>query len=118
MEVKPIKNDRDYRRALKEVGGLMGARAGTPEGDRLDVLATLIESWEEKHHEIDPPTAIEAIRFAMERRGLTRRDLEPLIGGRSRVSEVLNHKRPLTLQMIRRLHLELGIPADVLIRES
>ena len=118
MEIKPIKNERDYRKALKEIDGLMNARPNTPEGDRLDVLVTLVEAWEEKHWPIDLPDPIEAILFAMEQRGLSRRDLEPFIGSRARVGEVLNHKRPLTLPMIRRLHQGLGIPAEVLIGES
>ena len=79
MDIKPIKSERDYRRALKEIEGLMDARPNTREGDRLDILATLVEAWEEKHHAIDAPDPVEAIRFAMEQRGLTRRDLEPLI---------------------------------------
>ena len=118
MEIKPIKNERDYRRALKEIDGLMAARRNTPEGDRLDVLVTLVEAWEERHWPIDSPYPVEAILFAMEQRGLSRRDLEPLIRSRARVAEVLNHKRPLTLPMIRRLHQGLGIPAEVLIGES
>src|SRR6185369_10206138 len=118
MEIKPIQNERDYRRALKEIDGLMAARRNTPEGDRLDVLVTLVEAWEERHWPIDSPYPVEAILFAMEQRGLSRRDLEPLIRSRARVAEVLNHKRPLTLLMIRRLHQGLGIPAEVLIGES
>ena len=118
MEIKPIKNQKDYRKALKEIDSLMNARANTLEGDRLDVLVTLATAWEEKHWPIDLPDPIEAILFAMEQRGLSRRDLEPLIGSRARVAEVLNHKRPLTLPMIRRLHRGLGIPAEVLIGES
>ena len=118
MEIKPIKNDRDYRKALKEIEQLMDARRNTPEGDRLDVLVTLVEAWEEKHWPIDLPDPVEAILFAMEQRGLSRRDLEQFIGSRARVAEVLNHKRPLTLPMIRRLHHGLGIPAEVLISES
>src|SRR5438874_6088817 len=117
MEIKPIKSDRDYRRALKEIDKLMDARFNTPQGDQLDILTTLVVAWEEKHHAIEPPDPVEAIRFAMEQRGLTRRDLEPLIGSRARVAEVLNRKRMLTLPMIRRLHEHLGIPADALIRE-
>ena len=89
----------------------------TSDGDRLDVLATLPEAWEQKHHAIEAPDQVEAIRFAMEQRGVTRHDLEPLIGSRARVAEVLNRKRRLTLPMIRRLHERLGIPADVLIRD-
>jgi HTH-type transcriptional regulator / antitoxin HigA len=118
MEIKPIKNERDYRKTLKQIDDLMNARANSAEGDRLDVLVTLVEVWEEKHWPIDLPDPIEAILFAMEQRGLSRRDLEPFIGSRARVAEVLNHKRPLTLTMIRRLHQGLGIPAEVLIAES
>jgi len=118
MEIKPIRNERDYRKALKEIDGLMDARPNTAEGDRLDVLITLVDAWEHKHWPIDLPDPVEAILFAMEQRGLTRRDLEPFIGSRARVAEILNHKRPLTLPMIRRLHHGLGIPAEVLIGES
>ena len=115
MDIKPIKSDRDYRRALKEIDKLMYARPNTPQGDRLDVLVTLVAAWEEKHYPIEAPDPIEAIHFAMEQRGLTRRDLEPYIGSRARVAEVLNRKRSLTLPMIRRLHAGLGIPADALL---
>ena len=117
MRIKPIKNERDYRRVLKEIETLMEAKAKSAEGDRLDVLVTLAGAWEEKHHSIDAPDPIEAIRFAMDQRGLSRRDLEPYIGSRARVAEVLNHKRSLTLPMIRKLHNGLGIPAEVLIRD-
>ena len=118
MDIKPIKNNRDYQKALNEIDRLMDARVNTPQGDRLDVLVTLVEAWEEKYWPIDLPDPVEAILFAMEQRGLSRRDLEPFIGSRARVAEVLNHKRSLTLPMIRRLHLGLGIPAEVLINES
>ena len=118
MKIKPIKNSRDYREALKEIDRLMDARPNTSEGDRLDVLVTLVEAREEKHWPIESPDPVEAILFAMEQHGLSRRDLEPLIGSRARVAEVLNHKRSLTLPMIRRLHEGLGIPAEVLIGES
>ena len=117
MDIKPIKNERDYRRVLKEIETLMDARANSPEGDSLDILVTLAEAWEEKHHAIDAPDPVAAIQFAMEQRGLSRRDLEPYIGSRARVAEVLNHKRSLTLSMIRRLYAGLGIPAEVLIRD-
>ena len=93
----------------------MDAKANSADGDRLDVLATLAGAWEEKHHPIEAPDPVHAIEFAMEQRGLSRRDLEPHIGSRARVAELLNHKRSLTLAMIRRLHAGLGIPADVLI---
>jgi HTH-type transcriptional regulator / antitoxin HigA len=118
MEIKPIKNERDYNRVLKQIDSLMDAKANSARGDLLDVLGTLAEAWEEKHYPIDAPDPIEAIRFAMEQRGLSRRDLEPFIGSRARVAEILNHKRSLTLSMIRRLHEGLGIPADILIRED
>ena len=117
MSIKPIRSERDYRRALKEIDRLMNARPNTPQGDRLDILATLAEAWEQKHHAIEDPDPVEAIRFAMEQHGLTRRDLEPLIGSRARVTEILNRKRTLTLPMIRRLHDRLGIAADLLIRQ-
>ena len=115
MIVKPIKTQRDYRRALKEIGKLMDAKRNTPEGDRLDLLVTLASAWEERHCTIDPPDPVDAILFTMEQRGLTRRYLEPYIGSRARVAEVLNRRRPLTLLMIRRLHAGLGIPAESLI---
>ena len=118
VDIKPIKSERDYRRVLAEIEGLMDARRNTPEGDRLDVLATLAEAWEAKHHAIEAPDPVEAIEFAMEQRGLSRRDLEVFIGSRARVAEVLNLKRRLTLPMIRKLHKGLGIPAEVLIREG
>lgn len=116
MDITPIKNKRDYRRALKEIEGLMTAKRGTPEGDRLDVLVTLAEAWEAKHYPLDLPDAIEAIRYHMEQNGLAPRDLAPFIGNRNRVYEILNRKRPLTLKMIWRLHKGLGIPAESLIR--
>jgi HTH-type transcriptional regulator/antitoxin HigA len=115
MIIKPIKGERDYQRALTEIDKLMDAKPNTPEGDRLDVLVTLVSAWEEQNYPIDPPDAVEAIRFAMEQRGLSRRDLEPFIGSRARVAEVLNRKRSLTLPMIRRLHEGLGIPAEALL---
>lgn len=117
MIIKPIKSERDYQRALAEIDKLMDAKPNSREGDRLDMLATLVAAWEERHYPIDPPDAVEAILFAMEQRGLSRRDLEPYIGSRARVAEVLNRKRSLTLPMIRRLHAGLGIPADALICE-
>jgi HTH-type transcriptional regulator/antitoxin HigA len=115
MVIKPIKSERDYRRAMKEIDKLMDAKLDTPQGDRLDVLVTLVAAWEEKHYPIEAPDAVAAIKFAMEQRGLTRRDLEPYIGSRARVAEILNRKRSLTLPMIRRLHAGLGIPAETLI---
>jgi len=116
MDIKPIKTKRDYRRALKEIDGLMDAKRGTPEGDRLDVLVTLVEAWEAKHYPIDLPDPAEAIKYHMEQQGLQPRDLITFIGSRNRVHEVLNRKRPLTLKMIWRLHEGLGIPAESLIK--
>jgi HTH-type transcriptional regulator / antitoxin HigA len=115
-DVKPIRTAADHRAALAEVERLWGAKSGTPEGDRLDVLATLIDAYETQHEPIDRPDPIEAIRFRMEQQGLTRKDLEPLLGTRTRVSEVLNRKRALSIAMIRRVHAQLGIAAEVLIR--
>ncbi|MCH8183421.1 MAG: helix-turn-helix domain-containing protein [Proteobacteria bacterium] len=117
MEIRPIKTNADYKAALKEIEGSMGAKKDSPEGDRLDVLATLVDAYEERRFPIKAPDPVEAIRFRMEQMGLTRKDLEPILGSRARVSEILNWKRPLTLPMIRRLAAELKIPADVLIQE-
>jgi len=116
MDVRPIRSAADYRKALKEVDSLMAAKKDTADGDRLDVLATLIEVYETEHFPIDAPDPIAAIVFMMEQKGLTRRDLEPAIGGRGRVAEILNRKRPLTLPMIRALSALLSLPADVLIQ--
>ena len=117
-ELKPIRSKKDHEKALAEARRLWGAKLGTREGDRLDVLATLIDVYEAEHYPMDAPDPIEAIKFRMEQRGLTRRDLEPLIGTRTRVAEVLNRKRSLSIGMIRRLHDRLGISAEVLIRPS
>ncbi len=117
-ELKPIRSEADYEAALAEVERLWGAKSGTPGGDRLDILATLIDAYEAEHHPMDPPDPIEAIKFRMEQQGLTRKDLEPIIGTRTRVAEVLNRKRGLSIEMIRRLHDRLGISAEVLIRTS
>jgi HTH-type transcriptional regulator/antitoxin HigA len=116
MEIKPIKTKKDYQAALKEIDHLFEAVPSTPEGDRLEVLTTLVEAYEEKHQKIPIPDPIDTICYYMESRGLTRRDMERLIGSRARVSEVLNRRRALTMEMIRRLHKELGIPAEVLIQ--
>src|SRR4030088_1289999 len=116
MEIAPIKNRRDYQRALKDIEGLMSAKRNSPEGDRLDVLVTLVEAWERKHYPLDLPDPVEAIRYHMEQGGLQPKDLIPFIGSRNRVHEVLNRRRELTLNMIRRLHQGLGIPAESLIR--
>ena len=116
MDVTPVKTKRDYRRALKEIEALMDAKRGTPEGDRLDVLVTLVEAWEARRYPLDLPDPVAAIKYHMEQNGLGARDLVPYIGSRNRVYEVLNRKRPLTLKMIWRLHTGLGIPAESLIK--
>jgi HTH-type transcriptional regulator/antitoxin HigA len=117
-ELKPIRTEADYENALSDVERLWGAPSGTPEGDRLDILATLIDAYEAEHFPMDPPDPVEAIEFRMEQQGLSRKDLEPLIGTRTRVAEILNRKRSLSIGMIRRLHDGLGISAEVLIRPS
>jgi HTH-type transcriptional regulator/antitoxin HigA len=117
MEIRPIRSKADYRAALKEIEGLMNAGAGTPQGGRLDVLATLVEAWEKKHFPMDLPDPVEAIKFRMEQSGLGARDLVPMIGRLNRVYEVLGRKRALTLPMIRALHEKLDIPSESLIRE-
>ena len=117
MHIKPIKTDADYRTTLKEVETLMTAKPNTPEGDKLDVLVTLIEAYEREHFPLDLPDPVEAIKFEMEQKGLTIKDLEPMIGKSNRVYEILNRKRSLTLKMIQKLHQELGIPAESLIKE-
>jgi HTH-type transcriptional regulator/antitoxin HigA len=117
-EMKPIRSEADYDAALAEVAALWGAPGNTPEGDRLDVLATLIDVYEARHYPIDPPDPIEAIKFRMEQQGLTRKDLEDIIGTRTRIAEVLNRKRSLSIGMIRRLHDRLGISAEILIQPS
>ena len=117
-KLRPIRTKADYGRALAEVERLWGAKAGTPRGDRLDILATLIDAYEAEHYPIDPPDPVEAIKFRMDQQGLSRKDLEPLIGTRTRVAEVLNRKRNLSVAMIRRLHDHLGISAEVLILPS
>lgn len=116
MNIKPIRTEEDYREALRRVESLMTAEFGTPEGDELDILATLVEAYEAKHYPLEAADPIEAIKFEMERTGLTPRDLEPMIGRLNRVYEVLAGKRPLTLPMIWRLHKGLGIPAEALIQ--
>jgi len=117
MEIHPIRSDEDHRAALDEIDRLWGADPDTPDGARLEILLTLVEAYEDANHPMPPSDPISAIEFMMEQRGMTRRDLEPMIGSRARVSEVLNRQRPLTLPMIRRLSEGLGIPADILVRE-
>lgn len=116
MEIHPIRTEADYLAALAQMDELLEAEPETPEDDLLDVLSTLVEAYEEQHYPILPPDPIDAILYHLESRGLTRRDLEPYLGSRARVSEILSRKRPLTLEMIRRLHTGLGIPADILIQ--
>jgi HTH-type transcriptional regulator/antitoxin HigA len=116
MDIKPIKTEKDYNAALKEIENLFEAEPGTEEADRLEILSTLVEAYEDEHYDIPAPDPIEAIKYFMESRGLTRADLEAYIGSRARVSEILNRKRPLTLSMIQRLNSELGIPAELLVK--
>ena len=116
--LKPIKTDLDYEAALAEIERLWGAPLGTPAGDRLDILATLVDAYENEHYPMDPPDPIEAIKFRMEQQGLTRKDLEGILGTRTRVAEVLNRRRGLSINMIRRLHEKLGISAEVLLRPT
>jgi len=115
MEIKPIRTELEYRATLVRLGEIWDAEPGTPESDELDVLSVLVEAYEDEHYPMDPPDPIEAIKFRMEQMGLSRKDLEPYIGSRSRVSEVLTRKRRLSLDMIRNLNEKLGIPAEVLI---
>ncbi len=116
MEIKPIKSESDYSKALEAVEKLMGAEINSPAGDKLDVLVTLIEAYEEKHHPILPPDPVEAIVHQMESQGLSRNDLIPFLGSRARVSEILNKKRSLSITMIRKLQKGLGISAEILVK--
>jgi len=116
MMLRPIRNEEDYETALEEIEALWDAEPDTPETDRLDILVMLVEAYEAEHYPIPDPDPIELILHVMEARGLTRRDLEPFLGSRARVSEILNRRRPLSLEMIRKLHSGLGIPADVLVQ--
>lgn len=116
MQLRPIRTEADYEEALQEIDRLMDAAPGTPEGDRLDILTTLVEAYEERHHPIEAPDPIAALEYFMEQRGVTRTDLVPLLGSRSRVSEILNRKRRLTIDMAWRLHRELGIPAEAVLK--
>lgn len=115
MELKPIKTKRDYRAALKQAERIWDAPAGSPAADALDILALLIADYETKHFPIADPDPIQFLEYVMESRGLTRKDLEPYLGSRARVAEVLNRARPLTLEMIRKLSEGLGLPADILV---
>jgi HTH-type transcriptional regulator/antitoxin HigA len=117
MDIKPIRTKTNYRAALEAVESLMTAKANTPEGDRLDVLTTLVEAYERTHFPMNLPDAVEAIRFRMEQSGLTVKDLEPVIGRKNRVYEILSRRRLLTLRMIEGLHTEFGIPAESLLKQ-
>ena len=119
MDIKPIRTEADYKAALKDISALMehDPELGTAEGDRLDILSTLVEAYENRHFPMDLPDPVEAILFRMEQQGLKPKDLEPMIGQRNRVYEILNRKRPLTMAMVWRLHKGLGIPAESLIRQ-
>lgn len=118
MDIRPIRTKRDYERALRRIETLMDSDPDSDEGDELEVLATLVDVYEEKHFPLGPADPVEAILFRMDQQGLERKDLEPFIGSRHRVSEVLNRKRGLSLEMIRRLHAGLGIPLQVLVGEA
>lgn len=118
MDIKPIRTKTDYRDALKQIESLMTAKANSPEGDKLDVLATLVEAYERTHFPMDLPDAVDAIKFRMEQSGLTVKDLEPVIGRKNRVYEVLTRRRTLTLRMIEGLHTKFGIPAESLLKQS
>lgn len=117
MNIRPIKTKRDHANALKRIEQLMAAKANSPEGDELDVLVTLVEAFEAKHYAIDAPDPIAAIQHRMEALGMARKDLEPLLGSKSRVSEVLNRKRKLTMDMVRTLHVKMNLPAEALIQD-
>ena len=118
MDIQPIKNERDYDQALAAIERLWGAGEGTEAGDKLDILLILVEDYEDKHHRISPPDPVDAIKFRMEQMNLTRKDLEPCIGNRGRVSDILNRRRELSLAMIRNLHSRLSIPLESLIGEA
>lgn len=118
MDIKPIRTEKDYHTALEIVEELWDAEQGTPEADKLDILTTLIEVYEDQNFPIETPSPVEAIRFRMEQLGLRPKDLEPFVGQRGRVSEILNERRPLTLRMIRKLAKGLNIPVSVLIQEQ
>lgn len=118
MQIHPIRTEQDHRAAVARIEALMSAAPDSPEGDELDVLATLVDAYEAKHHVIDAPDPVTAIQFRMEQQHLSRKDLEPMIGSRARVSEVLTGKRSLTLEMVRRVKGGLGISADLLINSA
>ena len=117
MDIRPIKTKKDHAAALRRIEQLMAAKANSPEGDELDILVTLVEAFEAKHYAIDEPDPIAAIQHRMEDLGMDRKDLEPLLGSKSRVSEVLNCKRKLTMDMVRSLHVSMSLPAETLIQD-
>jgi HTH-type transcriptional regulator/antitoxin HigA len=117
MEIKPIKTSEDHEKALQRIEQLMDAHLNTPEGDELDVLVTLVEAYEAKHYPIEAPDPIAAIQHRMEALGMERKDLIPFLGSKSRVSEVLNRKRKLTMEMVRSLHIHMHLPAETLIQD-
>lgn len=120
MDLRPLRTDQDYRAAMREVSACFEQEPepGSPEGDRFEILLTLVQAYEAKHFPVDLPDPVEAIKFRMEQSGLVAKDLQPMIGGLNRVYEILNRKRPLTLAMIRKLHNQLGIPAESLIKAT
>lgn len=115
MEIKPIKTEQNYNMSIKRIEELWGAKRDTPEGDELDLLCTLVESYEMKHYPIAPPDPIDAIKFRMEQMGMTKADMVKYLGSQSRVSEILNGKRRLTLKMVKSLYKGLKIPAEILL---
>lgn len=115
MEIRPIKTEQDYNSAIKRIEELWGAKKDTPKGDELDLLVTLVESYEMKHYPIAPPDPIDAIKFRMEQMGMTKKDMVKYLGSQSRVSEILNRKRKLTLKMVKSLYKGLKIPAEILL---
>lgn len=117
MNIKPIKSQQDYQNALSEIERLFDTKPNTPDGDRLEILTTLVEKYEEDHYPIEAPNPVEALKYFMESRGMERKDLEKYIGKPNRISEILNYRRSLSLTMIRRLHFELGMPAEALLKE-
>lgn len=115
MNIKPVKTKKDYNEALKRIEKLFNARPDTREGDELEILVTLVEAYEQKHFNISPPDPVEAIKFRMEQLGLKQTDLSDAMGGKNRVSEILNRKRQLTADMMRKLHKQFNIPAESLL---
>lgn len=116
MKIHPIQNEADYDQALTDINRLWGAKPGTADGQRLDVLSVLVDDYESKHHPIAPPDPVDAIKFRMEQSGMTRSDLKPLIGPPERIDKIISRQRPLTLAMIRKLHFKLNIPLESLIQ--